>query len=783
MTRKLLSGVLAFAMVFGCTAPVALAEDTVVEEVEQYAHYTPSLSASSVTLAKKGDTATVTVNDVAANATVTLKNAGKNFSATLKDRQLTITAEKDVAAEETELEVVFASESLDQYGQPVTDVYMGTVKLTVKKGTVTTDEITILGGSINMPEKIAVGDSYEVTLLGKNGDKKGAPAVEAILNDVAKKFYTVATKNYVDPADGKVAGTTIVVTATKAMSAEDMKDMFADANVPLIRVTATYGTKTEGPTTVPLQMMVVSSIKAPVSISLSANPATIAVSGTTYLAAKVFMDDGFGGTYVDDYADVNWYINGVKMTGETYNDGLGQPAATLIIKKEDGEKVTAATFTASKPGTYKITVETADGNCIANKTITVNSDVGPKDSAQPWIYTTDITKTDLAVTRATKVGGTVDLTDVKFAIWGDDDERYPVTAVGGVATLKVASVTAGGTTYGDTIAAKIATIKDGVVTIANETNSTMAELLKLAGNTDITVSITGSVKFTGETVARGMWTDNSITIKVTKSSDKVAKVVYTIGDKTISNAAGDTLSMPVMTVGKTVDVDATLYDANDFSDGVNQGIIWEIQNTDPADKNVYATVDANGVVTPVAKCTGKAELVAVPVADTTKVAKGTLYIMEDPTATVAPTTAPTAAPTQAPETKTGTVNTSSSALNIRAAASTTAGVVTKAAKGSTVTILGEENGFYKVKLADGTVGYASKAYIKVVTDTPVVTITATTTANLKLRTSAPSGSVITVMPKGATVKVIEGGQSWAKVEYNGKVGYASNNYLTFNTVG
>ena len=783
MTRKLLSGVLAFAMVFGCTAPVALAEETVVEEVEQYAYYTPSLSASSVTLAKKGDSATVTVNEVAANATVTLKGTNSGmFSATLKDRKLTITAVKDVPDGETELTVEFASESLDQYGQTVEDVYMGTVTLTVKKGTVTTDEITILGGSINMPEKIAVGDSYEVTLLGKNGDKKGAPAVEAILNDVAKKFYTVATKNYVDPADGKVAGTTIVVTATKAMSAEDMKDMFADANVPLIRVTATYGTKTDGPTTVPLQMIVVSSIKAPVSISLSANPATIAVSGKTYVAAKVFMDDGFGGTYVDDYADVNWYINGVKMTGETYNDGLGQPAATLIITKKDGKNVTAATFTALKTGTYKITVETADGNCIANKTITVNSDVGPKDSAEPWIYTTDITKTDLAVTRATKVGGTVDLTDVKFAIWGDDGERYPVTAVGGVATLKVASVTAGGTTYGDTIAAKIATIKDGVVTIANETNSTMAELLKLAGNTDITVSITGSVKFTGETVARDMWTDNSITIKVTKSSDKVAKVVYTIGDKTISNAAGDTLSMPVMTVGKTVDVDATLYDANDFSDGVNQGIIWEIQNTTPGDKTVYATVDANGVVTPVAKCTGKAKLVAVPVADTTKKAEGVLYIMEDPTATVAPTEAPTAAPTAAPELK-GTVNTSSSALNIRAAASTTAGVVTKAAKGSTVTILGEENGFYKVKLADGTIGYASKAYIKVTTDTPVVTITATTTANLKLRTSAPSGSVITVMPKGATVKVIEGGQSWAKVEYNGKVGYASNNYLTFNTVG
>ena len=132
MTRKLLSGVLAFAMVFGCTAPVALAEETVVEEIEQYAYYTPSLSASSVTLAKKGDSATVTVNEVAANATVTLKGTNSGmFSATLKDRKLTITAVKDVPDGETELTVEFASESLDQYGQTVEDVYMGTVSLTV----------------------------------------------------------------------------------------------------------------------------------------------------------------------------------------------------------------------------------------------------------------------------------------------------------------------------------------------------------------------------------------------------------------------------------------------------------------------------------------------------------------------------------------------------------------------------------------------------------------------------------------------------------------------------
>ena len=50
MTRKLLSGVLAFAMVFGCTAPVALAEDTTVEEVEQYANLLPSLEKSEITM-------------------------------------------------------------------------------------------------------------------------------------------------------------------------------------------------------------------------------------------------------------------------------------------------------------------------------------------------------------------------------------------------------------------------------------------------------------------------------------------------------------------------------------------------------------------------------------------------------------------------------------------------------------------------------------------------------------------------------------------------------------
>ena len=70
MTRKLLSGVLAFAMVFGCTAPVALAEDTTVEEVEQYTVYAPSLSKDTVELLHEDGHIVVRVtNDVAVDST------------------------------------------------------------------------------------------------------------------------------------------------------------------------------------------------------------------------------------------------------------------------------------------------------------------------------------------------------------------------------------------------------------------------------------------------------------------------------------------------------------------------------------------------------------------------------------------------------------------------------------------------------------------------------------------------------------------------------------------
>lgn len=63
--------------------------------------------------------------------------------------------------------------------------------------------------------------------------------------------------------------------------------------------------------------------------------------------------------------------------------------------------------------------------------------------------------------------------------------------------------------------------------------------------------------------------------------------------------------------------------------------------------------------------------------------------------------------------KTATVTTSSTSLNVRASASSTAAITGKLAKGEKVLILGTYGNFYKVLYRGNLVGYASKSYLTV----------------------------------------------------------------------
>ncbi|MBP3932092.1 MAG: SH3 domain-containing protein, partial [Peptostreptococcaceae bacterium] len=150
--------------------------------------------------------------------------------------------------------------------------------------------------------------------------------------------------------------------------------------------------------------------------------------------------------------------------------------------------------------------------------------------------------------------------------------------------------------------------------------------------------------------------------------------------------------------------------------------------------------------------------------------------------------------TQTPSTgKKGTVT--ASALNIRSGASTSHSIVTKAYKGNTVEILESSNGWHKVKLSNGKIGWASGQYINISADnntnsgntsqestqTPATGKKGTVTASaLNIRSGAStSHSIVTKAYKGNTVEILESSNGWHKVKLsNGKIGWASAQYIS-----
>ena len=137
----------------------------------------------------------------------------------------------------------------------------------------------------------------------------------------------------------------------------------------------------------------------------------------------------------------------------------------------------------------------------------------------------------------------------------------------------------------------------------------------------------------------------------------------------------------------------------------------------------------------------------------------------------------------------GTVTTS--ALNIRSGASTSYSVVTKAYRGDKVEILESSNGWHKVKLSNGKIGWGSGSYISTSgnsgsTTQPETPSTSTgkkgtiTTASLNIR-SGPSTSygVVTKASKGQSVEILESSNGWHKVKLsNGKIGWGSASYIS-----
>lgn len=125
---------------------------------------------------------------------------------------------------------------------------------------------------------------------------------------------------------------------------------------------------------------------------------------------------------------------------------------------------------------------------------------------------------------------------------------------------------------------------------------------------------------------------------------------------------------------------------------------------------------------------------------------------------------------------TKTSYTTTDALSLRSAATTSSTRLLTIPKGANVQSSFKSGNWYKVTYANKT-GYVSGSYLKKVT-TPAKTTVYTTTDRLNFRSSpSTSGKVLTTIPSGTAVDSLAVKANWHTVQYQGKTGYVMGTYL------
>ena len=139
-------------------------------------------------------------------------------------------------------------------------------------------------------------------------------------------------------------------------------------------------------------------------------------------------------------------------------------------------------------------------------------------------------------------------------------------------------------------------------------------------------------------------------------------------------------------------------------------------------------------------------------------------------------------------------------VNIRSRASITSTLIARVSAGDLITLTGSYGNFYKVKV-DGKSGYAQKSFVDGTDPSPDPSISpdllqtlpdavsmypydTVTLGYVKLRKKASeTGDVIEMLVPGVSVTILElTSNNFAKVNYNGKVGYAYYNYFALANI-
>ena len=133
---------------------------------------------------------------------------------------------------------------------------------------------------------------------------------------------------------------------------------------------------------------------------------------------------------------------------------------------------------------------------------------------------------------------------------------------------------------------------------------------------------------------------------------------------------------------------------------------------------------------------------------------------------------------------TGTINAQSNqgivtaaSLNVRSGPATSYTTKFIVNKGDNVTVEDSADGWYKITTKDGKNGWASSKYIQTSQNTTTTKVVSVSSLNMRSGPST-SYSIIEVLTKDTQVEVISVEDGWAKIKYNSKTGYVSNQYLS-----
>lgn len=124
-------------------------------------------------------------------------------------------------------------------------------------------------------------------------------------------------------------------------------------------------------------------------------------------------------------------------------------------------------------------------------------------------------------------------------------------------------------------------------------------------------------------------------------------------------------------------------------------------------------------------------------------------------------------------------------VKMRAGASTSTSVITNLKKGTKVTALGKNGGFYLVQTKGGTQGYVSGNYLS---KKSAGSSTSGSSSSKKTKTvtaryvnvragGGMSYRVLRVLPYGTKVTVLKVGNYWTRIQYGSTTGWIKNTYL------